>query len=281
MQTSLASGQYDFTIFDSVKIAFHDAEASVTNDSAGFGNSFGIDLDIMVNINLLPKKPTYLTAESNLKQFKDGLERLRMMTFNILEDDIEIFLQPGSPIKSAAYAIQYTEDTALYIADQLNNLPEIRNEAGSANVKFQHAMFSLSSRLRNFIDNKLGMDEVRSTFVKAPDGTVFEVEVTWRASSNGPKAVIKITKLAYFANGTRLPFSPGTLEAVGQITAEMVDIGAMISLMGSLQINMGGAPGVFLPSFGTTAGTLGCVRIIDYITGPDGNEIPYVAKDCP
>lgn len=283
MQNSLTSGNHQFTVFDSVQMNLVDADVDVTNNSSDFGTSFGIiDLSVVVDVNLLPKSSSYQIAESNLKEYQILKNIWITETLRIVQDAPDLVLGSDSSLQSAAQALLAPGEAGFIIEDKLNSIPSLKETKDNAGLKFNNAMFVISTRLRNFIDSKV-VSEVASTFVLLADGTLIEVEITFKASSTGSKAVVKVTKRAYFANGLRIPTAAFAMDDLDEITEDMVDLDAMVNYIASLDMNVGGdTASLYPPSFVCGSSLDGCIRIIDFLEDPiTGRKIAYIAKDCP
>lgn len=282
MQYSLNSGDYQFTIFDSAQMNLVDAAVNVTNNSSNSGVSFGIDMSIDVNVNFLPKTTSYQTAESNLEQYQTLKNTLIAETFRMIQDEPDLVLGADSSLQSAAQALLAPGEAGLILEDKINEITSLVTTRENAGQAWESAKFVLSIRLRNFLDSTIGMAEIGSTFVRLSDGSTIVIEITFKASNDGPQAVVKVTNRAYFANGLRIPTAAFAMDDMEEITEDMINLRAMLDYILSLEMNVAGNTGALTgPNFVNGNSMDGCIRIIDFIEEPTtGEMIPTVAQEC-
>ncbi|AEP31127.1 hypothetical protein [Brumicola nitratireducens] len=276
MQNSLTPGNYQFTVFDSAQLNLVDADINVTNNSSRINSS-------IVDVNLLPKTTSYQIVESNLKEYRTLKNMWIAETLRLIQEEPELTLWLDSSLQSAAQALQAPGESGFIIEDKLNDILSLTETRDNVVLKWNNALLAISKRLRNFIDNKAGMSEIASTLVLMADGTLIEVEITFKTWSSGSKAVVKVTKRAFFANGVRIPTAAFAMDDVDEITEDMIDLGAMIDYINSLGMNVAGDTAILTaPSFVSGSSKDGCIRTIDFIEDPNtGQKIAQIAKDCP
>lgn len=282
MQYSLNSGDYQFTIFDSAQMNLVDAAVNVTNNSSNSGVSFGIDMSIDVNVNFLPKTTSYQTAESNLEQYQTLKNTLIAETFRMIQDEPDLVLGADSSLQSAAQTLLAPGEAGLILEDKINEITSLVTTRENAGQAWESAKFVLSIRLRNFLDSTIGMAEIGSTFVRLSDGSTIVIEITFKASNDGPQAVVKVTNRAYFANGLRIPTAAFAMDDMEEVTEDMINLRAMLDYILSLEMNVAGNTGALTgPNFVNGNSMDGCIKIIDFIEEPStGEMIPTVAQEC-
>lgn len=284
LQNGLSNGEYVVTTFDPVNISIQDAVAKVERGApnGGFGGMPSLGVDTSVTVSLVQKSSDYLEAETKLRLHNEAIADMKRMVIETFNVDPGIFLQPGGPLKSVANALKNKTAASFYIEHKMKEYRDLgpENASGQIDVSWGDV---LSSRLRSWIDEKLGFDAFIVVYVEFPDGTLGELKITIRPGTINFYEVT-FTGRAWFANGEPLILDADMLASNGPITPTMINILSLVGLMNSMDETRVTDPsgiGFFGSLSGGSNGSGGCVRIIDFLTDPaTGNKVPYIASSC-